>query len=112
MFPVDKKRSPRKKVADKNVLIPWYPISYLTIASYGFIFLGAYGSLPDAAIWWCLRIGGGGVRTSLVGRDNSKCVKLVANIKIMKSENESKNENESENESENENKSENESVNE
>ena len=25
------------------------------------IFLGAYGSLPDAAIWWCLRTGGGGV---------------------------------------------------
>ena len=22
---------------------------------------GAYGSLPDAAIWWCLRMGGGGV---------------------------------------------------
>jgi len=39
MFPVDKKRSRRKKVADKNVLIPWYPVSYLTIASYGF-FLG------------------------------------------------------------------------
>jgi hypothetical protein len=33
-----------------NVLIPWYPISYLTIASSGFFFLGAYGSLPDAAI--------------------------------------------------------------
>jgi hypothetical protein len=26
-------------------------------------FLGAYGSLPDAAIWWCLRTGGGGVLT-------------------------------------------------
>jgi hypothetical protein len=25
---------------------------------------GAYGSLPDAAIWWCLRTGGGGVLTS------------------------------------------------
>ena len=24
---------------------------------------GAYGSLPDAAIWWCLRTGGGGVLT-------------------------------------------------
>jgi hypothetical protein len=22
-----------------------------------------YGSLPDAAIWWCLRTGGGGVLT-------------------------------------------------
>jgi len=30
-------------------------------------FLGAYGSrpLPDAAIWWCLRTGGGGVLTRL-----------------------------------------------
>ena len=49
-------------------------------------------------------------------RGDSKCVKLVTNIEIMKSENESenesKNENESENESENENKSENESENE
>jgi hypothetical protein len=60
-----KKRRAHKKVEVTNVLIPWYPISYLTIASSGF-FLGggAYGSLPDAAIWWCLRTGGGGVRTS------------------------------------------------
>ena len=36
MFPVDKKASRRKKVYHKNVLIRWYPISYLTIASYGF----------------------------------------------------------------------------
>ena len=48
-----------------NVLIPWYPISYLTIASSGFFGGGAYGSLPDAAIWWCLRTGGGGVLTRL-----------------------------------------------
>ena len=50
-------------VEDKYVLIPWYPISYLTIAGYGFFWGGAYGSLPDAAIWWCLRTGGGGVLT-------------------------------------------------
>ena len=31
-----------------------------------FFFLGAYGSLPDAAIWWCLRTGGGGVLTRSV----------------------------------------------
>jgi short subunit fatty acids transporter len=43
-----------------NVLIPWYPVSYLTIASSVFFFWGAYGSLPDAAIWWCLRTGGWG----------------------------------------------------
>jgi hypothetical protein len=33
MFPWDKKASGDKKVYHKNVLIPWYPISYLTIAS-------------------------------------------------------------------------------
>ena len=54
-----------------NVLIPWYPVSYLTIASSGF-FLGAYGSLPDAAIWWCLRTGGGGVRSSLYAAVETK----------------------------------------
>ncbi len=26
---------------------------------------GAYGSLPDAALWWCLRTGGGGVLTTV-----------------------------------------------
>jgi len=50
MFPVDKKRLGDKKVLFNNVLIPWYPVSYLKIASSGFFFLGAYGSLPDAAI--------------------------------------------------------------
>ena len=40
-----------------------YPISYLTIASSVFFLLGAYGSLPDAAIRWCLWTGGGGVLT-------------------------------------------------
>ncbi len=53
-----------KMVEQTNVLIPWYPISYLTIASSVF-FWGAYGSLPDAAIWWCLRTGGGGILTSV-----------------------------------------------
>jgi hypothetical protein len=33
---VDKKTRAHKKVYHKNVLIPWYPISYLTIASSGF----------------------------------------------------------------------------
>jgi hypothetical protein len=36
MFQVDKKTRAHKKVYHKNVLIPWYPISYLTIASSGF----------------------------------------------------------------------------
>ena len=57
-----KKRRAHKKVEVTNVLIPWYPVSYLTIASSVF-FLGAYGSLPDAAIWWCLWTGGGGILT-------------------------------------------------
>ncbi len=26
--------------------------------------MGDYGSLPNASIWWCLRTGGGGVRSS------------------------------------------------
>ena len=49
-----------------NVLIPWYPISYLTIARSGFFGGGAYGSLPDDAIWWSLRTGGGGVLTRMI----------------------------------------------
>jgi hypothetical protein len=53
-------------VEQTNVLIPWYPISYLTIASSGFWGGGAYGSQPDAAIWWCLWTGGGGVLTRLI----------------------------------------------
>jgi len=53
-----------KKVSYIFVLIPRYPISYLTIAGDGFFWGGAYGSLPDAEIWWCLRTGGGGVLTS------------------------------------------------
>ena len=31
MFPWDKKASADKKLEHTNVLIPWYPISYLTI---------------------------------------------------------------------------------
>ena len=65
MFPWDKKTLAEKKVSYIFVLIPWYPISYLTIAGYGFFWGGAYGSLPDAAIWWCLLTGGGGVLTSI-----------------------------------------------
>ena len=53
-----------KKLEDTNVLIPSTTACYLTIAGYGFFFWGAYGSLPDAVIWWCLRTGGGGVLTS------------------------------------------------
>jgi hypothetical protein len=40
-----------KMVEHTNVLIPSTNACYLTIASSVF-FLGAYGSLPDAAIWW------------------------------------------------------------
>jgi len=53
----------KKKVSFIFVLIPSTTACYFTIAGYGFFFGGAYGSLPDAAIWWCLRTGGGGVLT-------------------------------------------------
>jgi hypothetical protein len=48
----------KKMVEDKYVFIPSTTACYLTIAGYVF-FWGAYGSLPDAAIWWCLRMGVG-----------------------------------------------------
>ena len=66
MFPWDKKASGMKKVSRRKKSLgqkcinSFLALSYLTIAGYGF-FLGAYGSLPNAAIWWCLRTGGGGV---------------------------------------------------
>ena len=52
MFPVDKKTRGDKKVEVTNVLIPWYPISYLTIASSGFFFWALMGPYPT------LRFGG------------------------------------------------------
>jgi hypothetical protein len=63
--PGGQKKWRSKKSLSQNVLIPWYPICYLTIASS--VFLGG-GRLrvpivPDAAIWWCLQTGGGGVLT-------------------------------------------------
>ena len=42
MFPVDKKTRAQQKVSFIFVLIPWYPISYLTITSSGFFGGGAY----------------------------------------------------------------------
>ena len=51
MFPVDKKCRAQKKGLGQYVLIPWYPISYLTIASYGF-FWALTGPYPT------LRFGG------------------------------------------------------
>jgi hypothetical protein len=41
-----------KKLEDTNVLIPWYPISYLTIASSGFFFWALTDPYPT------LRFGG------------------------------------------------------
>jgi hypothetical protein len=41
-----------KKVLFTNVLIPWYPVSYLTIASSGFFFWALTGPYPT------LRFGG------------------------------------------------------
>jgi len=51
MFPWDKKTLAEKKVSYIFVLIPWYPISYLTIACYGF-FWALTGPYPT------LRFGG------------------------------------------------------
>ena len=42
-------------------------------------FLGAYGSLPNAAIWWCLRTGGGGVLTSLL----PLAIDAPVNVKVL-----------------------------
>jgi hypothetical protein len=42
MFPVDKTTREQKKIEHTNVLIPWYPISYLMIASSVFFGGGAY----------------------------------------------------------------------
>ena len=52
VFPVDKKWWRTKKVLFTNVLIPWYPVSYLTIASSGFFFGALTGPYPT------LRFGG------------------------------------------------------
>jgi hypothetical protein len=46
MFPVDKNGHPEKKVSYIFVLIPWYPISYLMIASHGFFFWALTGPYP------------------------------------------------------------------
>jgi len=46
MFSVDKKAYSTKKVSYIFVLIPWYPISYLTIAGYGFFFWALTGPYP------------------------------------------------------------------
>ena len=39
-------------------------IVIVTIIIVFLVIFGAYGSLPDAAIWWCLWTGGGGILTS------------------------------------------------
>jgi hypothetical protein len=52
-FPGGQKNLTTKKVFLNNVLIPWYPISYLTIASSGFLFLGRlpYPTLQFGGAW-------------------------------------------------------------
>ncbi len=37
------------------------------------VFFCAYGSLPDAAIWWCLRTGGGGIVTRNCYKNEGVC---------------------------------------
>ncbi len=55
MFQWDKK-SRGKKVLFKNVVISWSRTSYVRSSCF-FFFFGAYGSLPNAGISWCLRTG-------------------------------------------------------
>ena len=50
--PVGQKNSSRQNGGAHNVLIPWYPISYLTIASSVFFFRALTGPYP------ALRFGG------------------------------------------------------
>ncbi len=45
-----------------------------------FFFLGAYRSLPDAGICWCLRTGGGGVVTRTLGDRTDGCWLGIAGI--------------------------------
>ncbi len=42
----------------------------IVLPSYGIFWGGAYGSLPNAAIWWCLQTGSGGVLTSILEECN------------------------------------------
>ncbi len=62
MFPWDKNPEDKKSLIQKcsNSLIA----HKLSHDCWFWFFFCAYGSLPDAAIWWCLWTGGGGVVTS------------------------------------------------
>ena len=69
MFPWDEKNSRRKKTWGQKSLPRKCVNSFLAHKlSHDrwlcFFWGGADGSLPDAAIWWCLRTGGVGVLTS------------------------------------------------
>ena len=68
MFPVDKKASSTKKSLGQQCINSFlaHKLSHncWLVWFLGGGWEGAYGSLPDAAIWWCLRTGGGGVLTS------------------------------------------------
>jgi hypothetical protein len=56
MFPWDKKASRIQKSLIQKCIN--------SLVSHKLSHNRYYGSLPDAAIWWCLRTGGGGVLTS------------------------------------------------
>jgi hypothetical protein len=60
---VDKKASRREKSLPQKCINSFLAHKLSHYRLFWFFFLGAYGSLPDAAIWWCLRTGGGGVRS-------------------------------------------------
>jgi hypothetical protein len=75
--PLGQKMIGDKKVFLKNVLIPWYPISYLTITSSVFFGGGAYGWVPTRRCDLVVPADGGW------GRGNKEGIKL--NLKAMRS---------------------------
>ncbi len=67
MFPVDKKTTSTQKSLGHKCINSLVSHKLSHDCQFCFLGGGAYGSLPDAAIWWCLRTGGGGVLSSLGG---------------------------------------------
>jgi hypothetical protein len=71
MFPVDKKASLTKK---KSLTKMYLFLSSKLVISQSLVMVFFWGGrllqvgpyLPNAAIWWCLRTGGGGVVTRLI----------------------------------------------
>ncbi len=78
MFPVDRKTQGDKKSLGQICIIS-FDDRMLSHDRWLWFFLGAFRSLPDAAIWWCLRTGGGGVLTSLL----PLAIDAPVNVKVL-----------------------------